>query len=130
MDLEKHKHSNSNHALSGKDNGRDLTRLCRRNGCGSLWDGYGLCWNRRNNADAVLGILMYRNGRWETLFCEVCSHNWGGFVQGHSSTAAFVAALYGDGFGHVHAKQGAEGLGLRGAHAEDGSGLDTISTGC
>lgn len=47
----------------------------------------------------------------------------------HISAAARVADLDGDWLGHVHAKQWAEGLWFRGAHAGHSSGLDTISTG-
>lgn len=45
------------------------------------------------------------------------------------SAAAHVAALDGDGLWHMHAKQRAEGLRLRGAHAGHSSGLDPVSTG-
>lgn len=51
---------------------------------------------------------------------------WGGW---RVSAAVHVAALDGDGLGHVHAKQRAEGLRLGGAHAGHGPGLDPVSTG-
>lgn len=75
-----------------------------------LWNGYLLCWTWRKRVQWVL----WRN---------VSGALWGG-----QNAAAQRAALDGDGFRHVHTKQRAEGLRLRGAHAGHGSGLDPVST--
>ena len=73
-------------------------------------------------------ICMNQSGRWEESFCEINFHDCSGGVKCQISAAVHVAALDGDWFGHVHAKQGTEGLWLRGSHAGNSSGLDAIST--
>lgn len=116
--------------LTRCDKRRTLTRLRRWSGCDGLFDGHGLCWPRRKAAHAAPGrIFMNRRRRWKSLFCGVCFQGLSGLVQGHISAAARVAASDCDRFGHVHAKQRAEGLRLRGAHTGHSSGLDTVSTG-
>lgn len=73
-------------------------------------------------------ICMNHSGRWEKSRCEINFHGCGGGVRCQISAAVHVAALDSDWFGHVHAKQGAEGVRLWGAHAGDSSGLDAVST--
>lgn len=110
-----------------------------RHCCGSLRDGDGLRRTRRKMAHASPWcVFMGQSGRRVRSLCEVSllgSMQCGGVIKGHDRcgqyvyAAAHVAALDGDWFGHVHAKQGAEGLWLRGTHAGHSSGLDPISTG-
>lgn len=83
-------------------------------------------------ARAILWCIhVTQSGRQErSLLCDASLH-FSMHCNGglHVSAAAHVAALDGDGLGHVHTKQRAEGLRLRGAHAGHSSGLDPVSTG-
>lgn len=91
-----------------------LTALRGWNGsCSGLRDGDGFFRTWMSNV-VQWCICVAQRGRQERSFL---------------SAAAHVAALDGDGLGHMHTKQRAEGLRLRGAHAGHSSGLDPISAG-
>lgn len=131
MHLKKHMHWDDNtlyYVPIHHGKGCTLTRFRCWNGCRGLFDAYDLRWPWKAAAHAALWLVFLQRRR--MVFRAVCFDNCSGLVQGHVSAAAHVAASDCDRFWHVHAKHGAEGIRLRGAHAGYSPGLDTISTGC